>query len=43
MMHSGVYAYHMDWNYMVKYRVMNYRSLGLDDVNGNQGGAFNVH
>ena len=42
-MHSGIYAYHMDWNYMVKYHVVNYRILGLEDVNGNQGGAFNVH
>ena len=38
-----VYAYHMDWKYMVRYHVMNYRGLGLDDFNGNQGGAFNAH
>ena len=42
-MHSRVYAYHMDWNYMVKYHIMNYRSLGLEDINGNHGGAFNAH
>ena len=28
---------------MVKNCVMNYRSLGLEDVNGNHGGAFNAH
>ena len=42
-MHSGVYAYHMDWRFMVIYCVMNYRSLGLEEVNGNRGGAFNAH
>ena len=28
---------------MVKYCVIKYRSLGLEDVNGNQGVTFNVH